>query len=200
MSDETNQHPDEPERPTEPEHGEPREQQDAPAAEPDSAAEAPAEESSVSDEELEALLDEGERDLLAEYRDIAARSQAELQNFRNRVERDRQANREAVIAEVIRSLLPAIDDLDRAESHGDLAEGSPLAIVAQKIRGSFEKYGLKAIGTKGEPFDPKLHEALVQLPIPGTETQVVHDVIETGYALGERLIRAAKVAVAVPTE
>lgn len=200
MSDETNQHPDEPERPIDPEHGEPREQQDAPAAEPDSAAEAPAEESSVSDEELEALLDEGERDLLAEYRDIAARSQAELQNFRNRVERDRQANREAVVAEVIRSLLPAIDDLDRAESHGDLAEGSPLAIVAQKIRGSFEKYGLKAIGTKGEPFDPKLHEALVQLPIPGTETQVVHDVIETGYALGERLIRAAKVAVAVPAE
>jgi len=202
MSDETNQHPDEPERPIDPEHGEPREQQDAPAAEPDSAAEAPAadEETTVSDEDLEALLDAGERDLLAEYRDIAARSQAELQNFRNRVERDRQANREAVVAEVIRSLLPAIDDLDRAETHGDLAEGSPLAIVAQKIRGSFEKYGLKAIGTKGEPFDPKLHEALVQLPIPGTETQVVHDVIETGYALGERLIRAAKVAVAVPTE
>jgi molecular chaperone GrpE len=198
MSDETNQRPDDEHQPVEPEAGEPREQQDAPAAEDDSAAEAPAE--SISDEDLEALLDEGERDLLAEYRDIAARSQAELQNFRNRVERDRQANREAVIAEVIRSLLPAIDDLDRAESHGDLAEGSPLAIVAQKIRGSFEKYGLKAIGTKGEPFDPKLHEALVQLPIPGTETQVVHDVIETGYALGERLIRAAKVAVAVPAE
>ena len=198
MSDETNQRPDDEQQPVEPEAGETREQQDAPAAEDDSAAEAPAE--SISDEDLEALLDEGERDLLAEYRDIAARSQAELQNFRNRVERDRQANREAVIAEVIRSLLPAIDDLDRAESHGDLAEGSPLAIVAQKIRGSFEKYGLKAIGTKGEPFDPKLHEALVQLPIPGTETQVVHDVIETGYALGERLIRAAKVAVAVPAE
>lgn len=197
MTDETNQHPDDEQQPVEPESGEPREQQDAPAAEDDSAAEGGA---SVTDEDLEALLDEGERDLLAEYRDIAARSQAELQNFRNRVERDRQANREAVIAEVIRNLLPAIDDLDRAESHGDLAEGSPLAIVAQKIRGGFEKYGLKAIGTKGEPFDPKLHEALVQLPIPGTEEQVVHDVIETGYALGERLIRAAKVAVAVPAE
>jgi molecular chaperone GrpE len=204
MSDETNQHPDDEQQPVGPESGEPRDQQDASAA--DDAAEAPsagsegAEETTVSDEDLEALLDAGERDLLAEYRDIAARAQAELQNFRTRVERDRQANREAVIAEVIRGLLPAIDDLDRAQAHGDLEEGTPLAIVAQKLRGGFEKHGLRSIGAKGEPFDPNLHEALVQLPIPGTETQTVHDVIETGYALGDRLIRAAKVAVAVPAE
>ena len=66
-----------------------------------------------------ALLQEAERDLVAEYRDRAARAEAELQNFRTRVERDRQANREIVIAEVIRSLLPVMDDLDRAEAHGD---------------------------------------------------------------------------------
>lgn len=150
-----------------------------------------------TDEDLE-LLAEAERDLVAEYRERAARAEAELKNFRTRVERDRQANREIVIAEVIRSLLPAIDDLDRADAHGDLVEGSPLAIVAQKIRAGFDKYGLVKVGEKGERFDPKLHEALVRLPSADVEFDTVADVIETGYLLGERLIRAAKVAVSSP--
>ena len=76
----------------------------------------------ITEEDIE-LLAEAERDLVAEYRDRAARAEAELQNFRMRVERDRQANREAVIAEVIRALLPVMDDLDRADAHGDLAGG-----------------------------------------------------------------------------
>lgn len=152
----------------------------------------------VSDEELLSFLQAGERDLVAEYRDRAARAEAELKNFRTRVERDRQANREIVIAEVIRSLLPAIDDLDRADAHGDLVEGAPLTLVAQKLRGAFEKYGLVKIGEKGERFDPKLHEALVRLPSAEVEFDTVADVIEPGYLLGERLIRAAKVAVSSP--
>ncbi|MDP9026466.1 MAG: nucleotide exchange factor GrpE [Actinomycetota bacterium] len=151
----------------------------------------------LSDEDA-ALLAEAERDLVAEYRERAARAEAELKNFRTRVERDRVANREAVIAEVIRTLLPAIDDLDRAESHGDLTEGSPLAIVAQKLRAGFERYGLRRVGEVGEAFDPQVHEAIVQLPTPGVTVNTVADVIEPGYALGERLIRAAKVAVSVP--
>jgi len=151
----------------------------------------------LSDEDT-ALLAEAERDLVGEYRERAARAEAELKNFRTRVERDRVANREAVIAEVIRTLLPAIDDLDRAEAHGDLTEGSPLAIVAQKLRAGFERYGLRRVGEAGEAFDPKVHEAIVQLPTPGVTVNTVADVIEPGYALGERLIRAAKVAVSVP--
>lgn len=150
-----------------------------------------------TDEDLELLAD-AERDLVGEYRERAARAEAELKNFRTRVERDRQANREAVIAEVIRSLLPAIDDLDRADAHGDLVEGSPLTIVAQKLRAGFEKYGLEAVGEKGERFDPKLHEALVRVPSSDVTYDTVADVIEPGYRLGERLIRAAKVAVSSP--
>jgi molecular chaperone GrpE len=145
-----------------------------------------------------ALLAEAERDLVGEYRERAARAEAELKNFRTRVERDRVANREAVIAEVIRTLLPAIDDLDRAEAHGDLTEGSPLAIVAQKLRAGFDRYGLRHIGQVGEAFDPQVHEAIVQVPTAGATANTVADVIEPGYALGERLIRAAKVAVSVP--
>jgi molecular chaperone GrpE len=99
---------------------------------------------------------------------------------------------------VLRNLLPAIDDLDRADSHGDLVEGSPLAIVAAKLRGGFEKYGLQKVGEVGEPFDPKLHEAIVQVYSKDVTVNTVADVIEPGYALGERLLRPAKVAVSVP--
>jgi molecular chaperone GrpE len=151
----------------------------------------------LSEDDL-AILGEAERDLVAEYRDRAARAEAELKNFRTRVERDRAANREAVIAEVLRNLLPAIDDLDLAETHGDLVEGSPLALVAAKIRGGFERYGLQKVGEKGEPFDPKLHEAIVQVYSKDVTVNTVADVIQPGYALGERLLRAAKVAVSVP--
>lgn len=146
-----------------------------------------------------ALLQEAERDLVAEYRDRAARAEAELQNFRTRVERDRQANREMVIAEVIRSLLPVMDDLDRAEAHGDLA-GTPLELVAQKLRSGFERYDVKPVGEIGEPFNPAVHEAMVRIPDAEAQGETVAEVIEGGYTLGERLIRAAKVAVKVPAD
>ena len=147
----------------------------------------------------QALLDQAATDLVAEMRSDMLRAQAELVNFRQRVERDRQLNRDAVIAEVIRALLPALDDLSRAEAHGDL-EGSPLELVAQKLRGGFERFGLKQVGEKGEPFDPNLHEAVVQLPSPDVTVNTIADVIEPGYTLGDRLVRAAKVAVSVPAE
>jgi molecular chaperone GrpE len=152
----------------------------------------------ITEEDIE-LLAEAERDLVAEYRDRAARAEAELQNFRMRVERDRQANREAVIAEVIRALLPVMDDLDRADAHGDLA-GGPLELVAQKLRSSFERYGLTAVGEVGEVFDPAKHEAMVRLPEAGAEGETVADVIEGGYILGDKLVRPAKVAVKVPAD
>jgi len=142
-------------------------------------------------------LSPSDRDLVAEMRTDMLRAQAELVNFRKRVERDRDANREVVIAEVVRALLPALDDLNRAESHGDLAEG-PMQVIAQKLRSGFDKFGLEQIGEKGETFDPNVHEAIVQLPTPGATGQTVADVVEPGYKLGDRVLRAAKVAVAVP--
>jgi molecular chaperone GrpE len=185
-------------RKIDPETGEARPKAGAePASEADGLIQAEGPDVELSDADA-ALLAEAERDLVGEYRDRAARAEAELKNFRTRVERDRVANREAVIAEVIRTLLPAIDDLDRAEAHGDLTEGSPLAIVAQKLRAGFDRYGLRHVGQVGETFDPQLHEAIVQIPTAGVTVNTIADVIEPGYALGERLIRAAKVAVSVP--
>jgi len=156
-----------------------------------------AEDGELSAEDLR-ILDDAERDLVAEYRDRAARAEADLVNFRNRVERDRQLNREATIAEVLRTILPALDDLDRAEAHGDMAEGTPMAIIAAKLRTSLSRFGLSPFGEKGEPFDPTLHEALFQLPTPGAESETIADVVEVGYRFGERVVRPAKVAVAVP--
>ncbi|WP_231604450.1 nucleotide exchange factor GrpE [Salinibacterium sp. SWN139] len=146
------------------------------------------------------LLEEASRDLVAEMRDQMLRAQAELVNFRTRVERDRVANREAVIADVIRSLLPALDDLDRADKHGDIIEGTPIALVAQKINSSFERFGLRKIGEKGEVFDPAFHEAVVHLNDPEATENTIADVVEPGYILGERVVRAAKVAVSGPTD
>jgi len=154
---------------------------------------------SFTDEDR-ALLDQAAQDLVADMRSDMLRAQADLVNFRTRVERDRAANRDAVIAEVIRSMLPALDDLARAESHGDLTEGAPLTIVAQKLRGAFERFGLRQIGEKGEVFDPAFHEAVVQLPSADATANTIADVIEPGYVLGDRLVRAAKVAVSVPAE
>ena len=152
----------------------------------------------LSADDLE-ILDDAAADLVAEYRDRAARAEAELQNFRTRVERDRQANRDAVIAEVVRSLLPALDDLDRADAHGDLA-GTPLELVAQKLRSGFDRYGVSSVGAVGEAFDPAIHEAMVRIPNQEATSDTVAEVIEGGYTLGDRLIRAAKVAVQVPAD
>jgi molecular chaperone GrpE len=181
---------------------------DAQSGEPESDAESDAE-SELSDDEATAnelsdedqrLLDEATRDLVSDMRDQMKRAQAELVNFRTRVERDRVANREAVIADVIRSMLPALDDLDRADKHGDIIEGSPLALVSQKLHASFERFGLRKIGEKGELFDPAFHEAVVHLSDPEASANTIADVVEPGYILGERVVRAAKVAVSGPTE
>ena len=69
------------------------------------------------------------------------RLQADFVNYRARVERDRGAERQAAIAEAIRAFLPALDDLTRAEAHGDMAEGTPMAAVAQKLKAAGEKFG-----------------------------------------------------------
>ena len=136
-----------------------------------------------------------EAELLADLQ----RLQAEFVNYKARVERDRDVSRNAAIAEVLRSLLPALDVLSRAEAHGDL-EGSPFAAVVAKLRASGEKFGLKTFGAKGDKFDPELHEALVQTPNAEVTENTVADVIEAGYMVGDRLLRAAKVAVFIPAE
>ena len=128
------------------------------------------------------------------------RLQADFVNYRARVERDRGAERQAAIAEAIRAFLPALDDLTRAQMHGDLLDGTPMAAVATKLKTAGDKFGLVSFGAKGDKFDPELHDALVQTPNAGVSQAEVADVIELGYRIGERMLRPAKVAVFVPAE
>ena len=160
---------------------------------------APAETDAV-DAELADLVDETgpiskEAELLADLQ----RLQAEFVNYKARVERDRDLARANAVAEVLRALLPAVDDLTRAEAHGDL-EGSPFASVATKIRNAGDKFGLKQFGAKGDKFDPEQHNALVQTPNPDVTEMVVADVVEPGYLLGDRMLRPAMVAVFIPAD
>lgn len=184
-------------RKIDPETGEPRVASDA-ADEAVGGAEGDA---SITDEELVAFLNEVKAPVesSSEHLDDLKRVQAEYANYRKRVERDRFLARELAVAEVMTGILPVLDDLDLAHAHGDL-EGSPLELVAQKIRTSFERYGLMQVGAVGEPFDPKLHEAIAQLPSKDVTVDTIADVVLPGYQLGERLLRAAKVAVSVPED
>ncbi|BDQ01010.1 nucleotide exchange factor GrpE [Aquiluna sp. KACHI24] len=128
------------------------------------------------------------------------RLQADFVNYKARVDRDRGVERQLAVADTVRAFLPALDDLTRAEQHGDLQEGTPMAAIAQKLRTAGEKLGLVAFGEKGEKFDPEHHDALVQTPNPEVSEPVVADVVEKGYRIGERMLRPAKVAVFVPSE
>ena len=150
------------------------------------------------DAELADLVEETgpiskEAELLADLQ----RLQAEFVNYKARVERDRDQARTLAIAEAFRALLPALDDLSRAEAHGDL-EGSPFAAVVTKIRNAGDKFGLKQFAAKGDKFDPELHNALVQTPSAEVTETIIADVVEPGYMIGERLLRPAMVAVNIP--
>ena len=131
------------------------------------------------------------------YLEDLRRITAEYANYRKRTEANAEIERQRTVGSVVASLLGVLDDLDRAEQHGDLEEGTAFATIAQKIRTAMERYGLETFGEQGEPFDPQVHEAIAQVPVPGTETPTVLDVIERGYRIGDVELRPAKVAVAV---
>ena len=153
----------------------------------------------LTDEDLAKLLEEPAPgiDTSAEHLNDLKRVQAEYANYRKRVDRDRHVARELAIVEIMTGFLPVLDDLDLAEAHGDL-DGSPLELVAQKMRALFERYGMEKVGAVGDAFDPKLHEAIAQVPNSDVEFETIADVVQPGYRLAERLLRAAKVAVSVP--
>ncbi len=150
------------------------------------------------DEELKNLVEDlGPQSKEAELLADLQRLQAEFVNYKARVERDRDVARNSAIAEVLRAVLPALDDLSRAEAHGDL-EGSPFAAVVGKLRTAGDKFGLKTFGAKGDKFDPEIHNALVQTPSAEVTENVIADVVEPGFMLGDRLLRPAMVAVHIP--
>ncbi len=128
------------------------------------------------------------------------RLQAEYANYRRRTEEQRQVEIERAKGEAAKGLVPVLDDLDRAAQHGDLVEGTPFAVIADKVRTVVERLGVVAYGAKGEEFDPQRHEAIFQQPTPGAEKTTILEVRRGGLPLGDVELRPAKVVVAVPAE
>ncbi|MGK5640394.1 nucleotide exchange factor GrpE [Streptomyces sp. URMC 126] len=144
---------------------------------------------------LQAQLDQAQAALNERTADLQ-RLQAEYQNYRRRVERDRVQVKEVAVANLLSELLPTLDDIGRARDHGELVGG--FKSVAESLETVVAKMGLQQFGKEGEPFDPLIHEALMHSYAPDvTETTCVQ-ILQPGYRIGERTIRPARVAVAEP--
>ena len=169
------------------------------AGDADGGFEGPDVETSLSDADLDFLSGQSDAEQLAAERlaDLQ-RVTAEYQNYRRRTEQNREVERERAVGDTVKVLLPVLDDLDRAEKHGDLAVDTPFGAIAAKLRASAERLGAHPFGQKGDAFDPQVHEAIFQQPSADVDTDTVADVVETGYTLGSSLLRVAKVVVATP--
>lgn len=136
-----------------------------------------------------------------EYLDLARRTQADLENLRKRAARERGELRVKTIADVIRDLLPVVDNIDRALEAAESGGGDGDALlqgvrmVQVELHGFLERLGLKAIEADGERFDPALHEAIASVPIDGVEAGVIHEVHQKGFRLDEIVVRPARVVV-----
>ncbi|GAA1506561.1 nucleotide exchange factor GrpE [Streptomyces albidochromogenes] len=149
----------------------------------------------VQDVALTAQLDQVRMALNERTADLQ-RLQAEYQNYRRRVERDRVTVKEIAVANLLSELLPTLDDIGRAREHGELVGG--FKSVAESLETVAAKMGLQQFGKEGEPFDPTIHEALMHSYAPDVDETTCVAILQPGYRIGERTIRPARVAVAEP--
>jgi molecular chaperone GrpE len=184
---------------------EPIENEPAPAGQPESASADSGPADSVETGETAALdgiladLDAAQASAAERLSDLQ-RLQAEFVNYRRRVDRDRDVARDQAVHGVLEALLPVLDDVHLARQHGDLESG-PFAAIAEKLDSVLQRFGLSSYGEPGEAFDPAVHEALMHTEAElaeGTTTTTVVQVLQPGYRAGDRVLRAARVAVADP--
>jgi molecular chaperone GrpE len=154
------------------------------------------EEGASPDAPLETTPPSAEEQLAERTADLQ-RLQAEYQNYRKRVERDRAHARAAGEANVLRSLLTVLDDLGRAEQHGELTGG--FKAVADALQQAVKAHQLESFGAPGEAFDPRLHEALFHAgESADIDVTTIASVVRTGYRVGDDVLRHAQVGVEDP--
>jgi molecular chaperone GrpE len=129
--------------------------------------------------------------------DDLKRLQAEYVNYRRRVDRDRDVARDVAIAGVLESMLPVLDDIGRAREHGDL-DGA-FKTVAENLENTVARLGLERYGEPGDGFDPAIHEALMHAHDDSVTIPTCVQVLFPGYRFRDRILRAARVAVAEPS-
>ena len=142
----------------------------------------------------------------AELKDLVARRQADFENYRKRVERERSETYNRVVADVAAKLLPVVDNLKRAldaEASVEAAESdefrhflSGVDLINKQLNGVLDALGVKPVAAVGEPFNPHIHEAVVTEPTDDYAPDTVMQELVTGYRLGDKLIRPALVKVA----
>ncbi|MGD9252538.1 MAG: nucleotide exchange factor GrpE [Holophagae bacterium] len=137
---------------------------------------------------------------LEHVRDVYLRKLAEFDNFRKRVEREREESRRSGAEHVIAQILPVLDNFDRALFHanddvGAFKEG--VEMIARQLYDILEGCGVREVNPEGKPFDPEVHEAVQRVEESGLEPGTVAFVMLKGYAIGDKLIRPAMVGVAV---
>jgi molecular chaperone GrpE len=135
--------------------------------------------------------------------DLAKRTKADFENFRKRMSAEVEAAAARGRVELIRDVVPVLDDLERAiqaaglDSEGDSEDGLAhgVLLVFRSLRDSLSRHGVEAVDPKGGKFDPNEHEALSTVKADGVESGVVVETMQKGYRLGEQLVRPARVVV-----
>lgn len=150
--------------------------------------------------EIEALktqLEEAEAKA-SEYKDSWMRSQAEFQNYRKRVERDNELTRTMMKGDLVKKILPLLDDLERAAQNRPLGDtwADGIELIVRKFQAMLEGEGVKKIEAEGAAFDPNFHEAISSEHHEDFESGQVIEVVRNGYMLGDHVIRPALVRVA----
>jgi len=153
----------------------------------------------VSDVVEESIADPGQAtDPVSALTADLQRLQAEYANYKKRVERDRSLAHELAVSSVLIEMLPILDDIERAQIHGELTGG--FKAVADQIASVTERIGLVKYGTAGEEFDPQIHEALLHDTSADVTTSTATKILQPGYKFKERILRPARVAVTDPEE
>jgi molecular chaperone GrpE len=168
-----------------------REPQSAAAPGPGAPADPAGADTSVSNEEVAQLAQ-----ALADRTGDLQRLQAEYVNYKRRVDRDRDVARKSGVEAVLKDLMSVLDDVRSAREHGELSGG--FKAVADEVERVTARYGLEAYGTKGDPFDPHIHEALLHAHAEGIDGPTCVEILQPGYRIGDRVVRPARVAVAEP--
>lgn len=134
----------------------------------------------------------------AKYLDDLQRLNAEYAAYRRRSERDQAKAKEAGVVSLVEALVPVLDEVKLAADNGDVT--GPFETHVNKLVEALGKAGVEQYGAVGDEFDPQLHEALMQQPSEVVEEPTVFLVMQPGYKVGERVIRAARVGVHLPQE
>jgi molecular chaperone GrpE len=151
----------------------------------------------TAEQVVEEVVEPGqEADPVATLTSDLQRLQAEYANYRKRVERDRAVAHESAVGAVLTELLALLDDVDRAEQHGELSGG--FKAVADQLNSITSRIGLEKYGTEGEAFDPQIHEALMHDESADVAVATASKILQPGYKYKERILRPARVAVTDP--